>query len=235
MTHDGGESWRAAGPAAVRAFALGGGYAYVVAGRRHYARSPVARNAWRRILLPFPLTAGPVDLAAHGSHVWTSGAGPSGGPQTHAGLARSRDHGLSFAVGADPCFPGLPGGVVPTGNGVLWATCSSGMMAAAFRSTNGGRSFRHLATPPLINAAAIAPSSARDAVLYEPVERPLLRTTDGGAHWRRVQQPSRIHGAYRLDFATRRIGAVLVQTRSHAVELWRTIDAGATWRDVPIR
>jgi photosystem II stability/assembly factor-like uncharacterized protein len=235
-THDGGESWTGAGLAGgVRALAVAGGYAYAVFGGRRYARTPVDRNAWRTAPLPFPVSAGPVGLGAHGPHVWVLGNGPSRQPQLHSRLARSDDAGLRFEAARSPCYPGLGGRLQPASASVVWVTCPSGMMAAAFRSTNGGRTWRNLPTPALTNGAMLAPVSTRDAVLARVVEAPLLRTTDGGRTWRRVRQPARVLGIGWIAFSTGGVGAALVNTGPSIVQLWRTRDAGATWRNVPLR
>jgi photosystem II stability/assembly factor-like uncharacterized protein len=243
-THDGGASWNRTGPDAdVTAFAVAGGYAYAVLGRQQFERSPVVRPAWRTLLLPFPTSGGPLDLAAHGSRVWVVGTSPSRKPVVHSKLGRSADRGSSFAVKAGPCEAGLPGWVIPVGKDGLWAVCSTGMMAALSLSTNDGRSFAirsfhdpgGVRQPTLINSADIAPASARIAVLSRGAGGALLRTTDAGSRWSPVPGTADIDGASLLGFSTSRVGTAIVQRRDGGTELWRTTDAGASWHSVPIR
>ncbi|HZD87588.1 MAG TPA: hypothetical protein VE088_06245, partial [Gaiellaceae bacterium] len=94
-----------------------------------------------------------------------------------------------------------------------------------------------LPTPPLINAALVAPSSGRDAVLARQVRTPLLRTTDGGRAWRRVHEPGRAVGYSWIVFSTRRVGVAVVQVHDSALAdaVWRTTDGGAIWHSVSLR
>src|SRR5262249_56600829 len=126
--------------------------AYAVFSRTHFERSPVRANEWSRLRLPFNVLGGPVTLAARGKRVWLLGTPKSNAPLYHPRLARSSDRGTSFTVGVGPGFPGLGGALTPAGDGVVWATCSSGMMGVAFRSTDAGRTVSRLRTQALIHA-----------------------------------------------------------------------------------
>jgi photosystem II stability/assembly factor-like uncharacterized protein len=114
------------------------------------------------------------------------------------------------------------------------------MLAGLWRSRNGGASFALFSAErrPLLlpNSAAIAASTPRDAVLSR-ADGPLLRTTDGGLHWKPVAHTANVTDTFWLRFTTRHVGTAVVQTRhDEAVlpELWRTTDGGATWHDVPL-
>jgi photosystem II stability/assembly factor-like uncharacterized protein len=240
VTHDGGESWHRSGPARkVTAFAAAGGFAYIVVGRHRLERSPVGRDAWRRLTLSvFHL---PFSLAARGPDVWF--LGPPRHRPDFGTLALSSNDGHTFSRRKGPCLAELGGTLVPTGDGVVWAVCPTGMMAELSLSTNGGRSFPTIRSvhdpggvrqPGLINSARLAAASARVAVLSRGAGGALLRTTDTGRHWHPVPHTARIKQLFWLAFTTRRVGAALVQTRHHT-QLWRTSDAGATWHSVPIR
>jgi photosystem II stability/assembly factor-like uncharacterized protein len=242
-TRDGGASWQRSGPAPEgAAFATAGGYAYMVVGRHTLERSPVGRNAWQKLSLPFSTSGGSIGLAAYGSHVWVVGTTPSRKPQFYSRLGRSSNRGSTFVVHSGPCEAGLPGGVTPFDARTLWAVCSSGMMASLALSTNGGRTFAirsfhdpgGLGLPSMTNAASIAPASARVAVLTRGAGGAFLRTIDGGLHWSVVPHTGRIQGVIWLVFTTSRVGAALVQIRS-GTDLWRTMDAGASWHSLPIR
>jgi photosystem II stability/assembly factor-like uncharacterized protein len=239
VTHDGGSSWHRAGPAGkVVAFALGGGDAYVVVGHV-VERSPVGRNAWRRLTVRAPRL--PVSLAARKSDVWILGP-PRHRPDFDT-IARSSDRGRRFEPRQGPCLSELGGTLAPAAHGVVWAVCPSGMMASLGLSTNGGRSFSTrsfhdpggVRRPSLTNAARIAAASARVAVLSGGGGGALLRTTDSGRHWSPVPRTARTEEVLWLAFVTRRVGAAVVQTGPRTEQLWRTTDGGTTWRSVPIR
>lgn len=239
-THDGGESWHRslAGDKLLFAAAVGGGYAYAFTPRHGLERSPVSRDRWRLVL---PLRqVYPVGIAARGSRVWLVG------PPWHRymdTIRLSTNRGRTFTSRTGPCFGHLGGRIESPGGGVLWAVCSSGMMADLSVSTTSGRTFAGRSfsengghgRPSLTNAGEVAPFTPRIAVL-DGGYAPLLRTTDNGKHWRRVRQPERIYALRYLHATTRRVGLALVQTRrsSGPLELWRTTDAGRSWHAIPL-
>jgi hypothetical protein len=121
----------------------------------------------------------------------------------------------------------------------MWAVCPTGMLAGAWRSTDGGVTFQHVNTPPLVNSAALAPASGTTAVLARNGARSrLLRTTDGGVHWTAPRVPGLATFVPWIGFTDADVGAALVQTGddgSAKIErqaLWRTTDRGASWSRV---
>lgn len=236
-THDGGNSWREV-LSRVGTFGVGGGHAYAVTGLG-LERSPVGRDAWKP--LSRPVGASDASIAARGARLWL--LGPPRRGRDSATLAYSLNSGDSFATRTGPCLFDLPGRLVPAGGNVVWAVCPGGMSATVYLSTDGGRSFPLIRSyhdrggsrlPLLTNAAQIFPSSPRAAILCTGAQGPLLRTTDDGAHWRRLSQTARFRQILWLAFPTRRDGLVLGQTSAGATKLWRTTDSGATWRAVPV-
>jgi hypothetical protein len=229
-THDGGTSWRRLALGNAVALAVGGGNAYAVT-PRSFERSPVGSDAWKRGRLPFASDGSVLDLAARGSDVWLLGTrrGDSG----HDVLARSHDRGRTFVTAAGPCYPGLGGQLVPSGGGVVWAVCPTGMMAAAARSADGGVSFTRVDAPPLVNSAVIAPASGDAAVLARNgAATSLVRTANRGASWRPTSGPA----GYWADvaFTDAHVGEALVQN-GNSETLWRTTDGGKQWSKVRFR
>lgn len=148
----------------------------------------------------------------------------------HDVLARSSDGGRTFVTGAGPCYSDLGGGLEASSSSVVWSICATGLMARAFRSTDGGATFVPLRTPPLVNSAALAPASDRVAVLAaNGAGRPLYRTTDGGATWRPLAPVAKDDYWYDVGFTDASTGYALVQVGGRAAALRRTADGGATW------
>jgi hypothetical protein len=248
-THDGGATWNKLALRTVLAFATGGGSAYAVTAQcslqrcaGYRLRSPVSANAWSATAMPFAPDGSVVDLATHASSVWLLGTAAGSKRVRSDTLARSTDGGRTFVTGPGPCYPGLGGELAPTSTRVLWAVCPTGMMAAASRSTDGGITFTHLRTPPLVNSAALAPASEDTAVLAgNGAGSRLLRTSDGGATWRAPSTPERATFVPWIGFTDARVGAALVQTRydsstkNEIQVLWRTNDGGAHWSEVRFR
>jgi photosystem II stability/assembly factor-like uncharacterized protein len=238
-THDGGASWQRVALGRVLGFATGAGNVYVVTSRR-LEHSRVSANAWRTRPLPFPSDGSALDLAAHRANLWLLGTRRSNGPLRNDELARSNDAGRTFVTGAGPCVPGLGGELASTSTQVVWAVCPTGMLAGAWRSTNGGVSFARLRTPPLVNSAQLAPASESTAVLARGVGARLLRTTDGGNTWNAPKTPGRATDIMWVGFTDARVGAALAQTgydasaKTAVTALWRTTDGGATWSKVHV-
>jgi len=249
-THDAGESWLRVQLRSVIGFATGGGYAYAVTARCtpdcsrfRFQRSPVSRDTWTDSAMPFPPNGGPLDLTAHGSHVWLLGSRFGSLAVPHDVLARSTDAGRTFTVGDGPCFPDLGGSLAPSSAIVLWAVCPTGMMAGAARSTDGGVTFAPLHLQKEIpNSTRLAPASADSALLIIDAggATPLL-TTDAGAHWTAPQTPRAETSWAWAGFTDAETGAALVQTRYDTAakievqQLWRTTDGGASWSVVRFR
>jgi photosystem II stability/assembly factor-like uncharacterized protein len=238
-THDGGASWQRVRLGRVLGFATGAGNVYVVTSRR-LEQSPASVKAWHARPLPFPSDGSPLDLEAHGAHLWLLGT-RSGQSSARDELARSTDAGRVFVTAAGPCVPGLGGELAPVSATVVWVACPTGMLARASRSTNGGASFALLHTPPLVNSAQIAPASATTAVLHRGGVTRLLRTTDGGKTWKAPKTPGRTTSVIWVGFTDARVGTALVETgydastRTERTQLWRTADGGANWSRVALR
>ncbi|HJU37329.1 MAG TPA: hypothetical protein VJ716_07935 [Gaiellaceae bacterium] len=240
VTRDGGESWHREGPdRSVTAFAAGGGYAYLLAGRHRVERSRVGGNAWRRLALT--VSHRPLSLAARGSDVWLLGP-PRRRPDFDT-IELSPDRGRTSTARKGPCLSELGGTLAPAPGGVVWAVCPTGNFGELSLSRNGGRSFPTIRSahepgglrqPALVNSARIAAASAHIAVLDRGAGGALLRTTDAGRHWRAVPGTAQLQEVLWLGFSTRRVGAALVETHDRS-ELLRTTDAGASWHSVPIR
>ena len=244
-TNDGGMSWHRVGPrGTVHALSIDAGSVYAVFGRSRFERAPVPGDDWRP--LPFLVRKEfPLSVAARGRDVWLLGHPRHPRPGHLSELQRSADAGRTFTTAGGPCAD-LGGTLAPAGEGVVWAVCPSGMMAGLLLSTDGGRTFPMtrsfhdpggIRLPTLTNSSQIYPASARTAVLYEGAAGPLFRTTDLGRRWTRLPRTTGVRDIFWLRFATSRIGTAVFTTRSHPdrASLWRTTDAGATWRTVPVR
>jgi photosystem II stability/assembly factor-like uncharacterized protein len=239
-THDGGRTWHRTGFRNVLAFATAGGTAYAVTCRRfkdgdcrvaRFERSPVSHDAWRLTPMPFPHAEPNFDLAAHGAGVWLFGAIGNAPPSSRNVLARSTDHGRSFAIARVPCYAELAAELDPVSTHVVWAFCPTGMMGVAWRSRDGGATFQELQIP-LTNGASLAAVSETTAVVARNVGGfGLLRTTDGGRTWHHARAPA--NGNYQLTFVDSRAGFALVLGTSNT-QLWKTTDAGSSWQRVPI-
>lgn len=239
VTHDGGRSWRTLNLGAPLAFATGGGLVHVVFAQctnagcasLRFATSPVTTDDWHVTPLPFAAADSLVALAAHGRDVWLLG---SRGNRSSARevLARSSAGGATFTVGAAPCTAGLGGQLLPASATALWAVCPTGMMAQAWRSTDGGATFANLRGLQLVNSAQLAPASSTTAVVAgNGAGSPLLRTVDAGRTWTRAAVPVRPLVVQWVGFTDPRVGAAIVSTAT-GTELWRTTDAGASWSRV---
>lgn len=249
VTHDGGATWKRLDLRVV-AFTVAGGNAYAVTascstqrGCSGYEleRSRASSNAWSTSAMPFAVDTAIPDLTANGSRVWILGTGVGGQPQ-HDELARSTDGGRTFVTSPGPCYADLGGNLAPTSSAVVWAVCPTGMMAGAWRSTNGGATFAEVKAPELVNSARLAPASGETAVVAgNGAGSHLLRTTDGGATWRPVRVPAGATYVPWVGFTDAKVGAAIVQTRYNAAtkvetdELWRTTDGGAVWSTVRFR
>ncbi|HST26704.1 MAG TPA: hypothetical protein VLJ76_12020 [Gaiellaceae bacterium] len=244
-THDGGKTWHRIDLRSVLAFAAAGGRAYAVTGRCssdgscreiRFERSPVSRDAWVSVPMPFAPAAPNFDLAARGSDVWLFGGQPLGRYRLKNLLARSIDGGRTFAVAMAPCYADLAAELEPTSARVVWAFCPTGMMGMAWRSTDGGSKFKPLRIARCcVNSTQLAPASDTSAVVSR-VDLGLLRTVNGGVTWKRTHVPRGVASWYSIEFADARVGFGLAQIGTGpAFTLLRTADAGASWHVVSIR
>jgi photosystem II stability/assembly factor-like uncharacterized protein len=240
-THDGGTTWHRLSLGTLLAFATGAGDVYVVTAHctlqrcssYRFERSPISANRWTTAATAF-VPDGSVSLAAHGSRVWLLGTVAGNERTQQDTLARSTDGGRTFVTGPGPCYPGLGGDLEPTSANVVWAVCPTGLMAGAWRSTDGGISFSHLNTPGLVNSARLAPASDTTAVLAaNGAGARLLRTTDGGTTWLPASASAKASYWPFIGFTDAHVGAAIVQAGNAGIDvLWRTTDGGFNWSRV---
>jgi hypothetical protein len=240
-THDGGATWRQLASPDVVSFTTTAAKAYAVVARctpkacsdYRFARGPASTSRWAESPLPFTPDGPVLDLAARGQDVWLLGTPGSTRYPRHDVLAHSTDSGRTFVTGAGPCFPGLGGDLEPSSPRVIWAVCPTGLMAGALRSTDGAVIFTPLRTPPLVNAARLAPASDKTAVLAaNGAGRPLYRTTDGGTTWTSTATPGKDDVWYDVVFTDPHVGDALVQVGARAAAVWRTTDGGTAWSKI---
>ena len=245
VTHDGGANWKRLSLGTVLAFATADGTVYLVTATctlsacddYRFKRSPVFANHWTTASTPFGSARSVVALAAHGSTIWLLGTVRTNQRRERDILARSSDGGRTFVTSSGPCIPGLGGDLEPTSDRVLWAVCATGLLAGAWRSTNGGVSFAPLKTHGLANSARLAPASGTAAVLApNGAGAPLLRTTDGGSTWRPVPGSAKVSDWLFIGFTDARVGAAIVQIGNAQINsLWRTTDGGASWSELRLK
>jgi photosystem II stability/assembly factor-like uncharacterized protein len=248
-TTDGGAHWQHLMVGDVHAFATGDGFLYLLTGHCHAGvcrnlvlrRAPLGTTDWVSTSLPVSAAESIILLAVHGSAVWIS-ASPTSGHQNQI-LLNSTDNGAHFTAGTSPCVNGLGGDLQATSTNVLWAICPTGMLAGAFRSTDGGVTWTTLQVRRgLSNGAQIAPADDATAVILTGDQTQLLRTVDGGATFTQVFPPR----AGWWDF----IGFTDAQTGNGIrtlpgksprslgpplAELMRSNDGGATWARTKLR
>ena len=249
-THDGGDHWQKPGPLTGRellGFGTGNGYALALVGSCQNGscsavsleRSPVSSDQWSAISLPVPGGADQLaSMTVHGSDLWISVT--TAASQANQLLVAGTGSGAHFSTYQSPCFSGLGGALQASSAEVLWAMCPTGMMAEAFRSTDGGAHWKSLAPGELENSALLAPASGTVAVIQPAQQGQLLRTDDGGATWHSVASagPSGSWWSW-IGFTDASIGAGLQQSDAAAnwpwpngpypEQLWRTADGGASW------
>jgi photosystem II stability/assembly factor-like uncharacterized protein len=252
-TRDGGAQWSQPSFMSGRgllAFGTGAGYAFALVGTcqngscAHVVleRSPLSSDDWTPLDVPVPSGVAQVaTMTVHGDDVWFS-LTPSVA-QPNQMLFVSTNSGSSFTTAKSPCLSGLAGSLQATSATVVWAACPTGMMAEAFRSTDGGAHWEQLTPGELENSAFLAPASDTTALLQPASQGQLLRTDDGGATWHNVSSPVTNGYWSWIGFTDRTTGAALaVQSSAPAdwpwpkgplpEQLWRTTDGGTSWASV---
>lgn len=254
VTHDGGEHWsQPAGLAGktLMAFGTGGGYAFALVGKCQSGgcssvaleRSSVSDDSWSALSAQILAGAGPTaSMTVHGSYVWLS-VGSSSSQQNEVLLAGTAS-GASFNRYTSPCSPDLGGTIAATSDDVLWAVCPTGMMAQAFRSTDGGAHWSQpLNTGELVNSTQLAPASDTTAYLV-PSNGPFLATSDGGQSWHSVPGTTTT-GSWSwawTGFTDAQTGSALQEEGTAPAgwpwpngplpyELYRTTDGGTSWSE----
>jgi photosystem II stability/assembly factor-like uncharacterized protein len=237
-THDGGTTWHRLRSPDVVAFTTADGQAYAVVARcaqqacsgYRFASGSASAEHWQQSAMPFTPDGPIVDLAASGQDVWLLGTLAGTSAPRYDELARSTDGGRVFAERAGPCTPGLGGSLQPSSARVVWAVCPTGMMAGAWRSTDGGVTFTQLRAPALVNSAQLAAASDDSAVLAaNGARRPLYRTTDGGRTWTPAGPRAADAVWSDVEFSAPGVGTALVTVGSTSAAVWRTTDGGSTW------
>jgi photosystem II stability/assembly factor-like uncharacterized protein len=237
-TIDGGAHWRPLGVPGVHGFATGGGLVYLVTGGCSAGvcdglglrRAPLGTDDWSVAPLPIGRAEPPAALAVHGRAVWIS-LSPTQGAGPKQVLLASADAGSTFTTLESPCSRGLGGDLEASSADVVWAVCPTGMLAAALRSADGGRTWSQLAVGrELVNAARVAPADDETAVVATGDGTQLLRTTDGGRTF--AQAYPRRPGAWTfIGFTDARTGSgIRLAADGRSTELVRSTDGGARWR-----
>ena len=238
-THDGGEQWTETTLRGVLAFGIGDGDAFAVTGTCasgpctgvQLRRTPVVSDDWTALPLPVSSITEVRTMTVHGASLWMSVT--RGGVQTsHETLVVSSDAGGHFSVMQSPCPADLGGTLEAASPTVVWATCPSGMLAGAYRTTDGGATWTPLHAPEMPNSARIAPADDTTAVIT--YGSTMLRTTDGGASFSTVYGPGSVHGTWTfVGFTDASTGAAILRITggngSPGHQLWRSTDGGAAW------
>ncbi len=255
-THDGGAQWQQPGPLTGRellGFGTGAGYAFALVGSCQNGscsavtleRSPVSSDQWSALTVPVPADVDQVaSMTVHGSDLWFSLT--TSATQANQLLVAGTGSGAQFSTYQSPCFSGLGGSIEASSADVLWAMCPTGMMAEAFRSSDGGSQWEPLSAGQLENSALLAPASDTTAIIQPAEQGELLRTDDGGATWQTVPAAGTSGSWWSwIGFTDGATGSGLDQSDAPAnwpwpngpypEQLWRTDDGGNTWSGpVPI-
>jgi hypothetical protein len=248
-THDGGAHWRNVqlGGLIWQLEAAGGWVFATVGGCEpntmncpsfRLKRAPVGSDTWSDITPVGSGLQGP-DIDLHQHFLFVLESGPD------AALWVSANSGASYARYANPCGNNLPGGPVVVSGSTVWVICSGGHFEFPYLSLDGGRTFR-LTTVDAVgaNGSPFAATSAERAYVGQ-VTADLMMTQDGGRTFKTVLACPRDPAGSRLycdpvflGFTDAFVGyyiRIVQPTQSDPVihtQLWRTTDAGLSWRQV---
>ena len=235
-THNGAHAWkRVKVGGTVTDLTTSQGRAYAVVrtakGAGRLLRSPVGRDAWHSIgkFAGFPFAG----LWADGAKVLVESQNRSG---SSSRVYISTDFGDHFKLAgkAPPSVACELQAILPA----VWAYCATGTESGVWRSRNTGADFRGVGgdatrsgVPAEPNLASFAAASPAVAVFgYEQ----LWRTSDAGAHWRRIPGTKGAVWWTYLGFTDALHGVAVGQFRG-GYRLYRTTDGGRSYRRVPIR
>ncbi len=227
-THDGGRQWTGVnnGKSITDLEASSGGVFAIGCQGTHcwIQQSPIGQDRWM-VLPPSAGTGRWGHLNVSGTDVWATVESPAGGPGL---VIVSTDSGQSFITHVIcPSALGFPD-LSAEDSSTLWATCATGTQAAAYRSTDGGRSFTQLTgAMSLPNVASIGAMSQNVAVIGGAT---LIRTTDGGRTFATVESHQSQWTV--VGFTTPQNGFAFDIDGAGASRLWRTDDSGAHWHQV---
>jgi photosystem II stability/assembly factor-like uncharacterized protein len=251
-THDGGAHWKNVQIGGVIwQLEAAGGWVFATVGAcqppygmgctgYRLKRAPVGSDNWSDITPAGLGTQGPAfDLHQHSVFVLANDSGPD------AGLWVSANSGVSFARYANPCVD-LPGAPSAVSASVVWVMCSGGHFLFPYRSLDGGRTFQATSADRVAaNGSPLVATSAQRAYVGA-VGFDLAMSQDGGRTFTSVLACPRDSSGARLQcdpvflgfsdaavgYYIRTVQATLTQPVVIETQLWRTTDAGFSWRQV---
>jgi photosystem II stability/assembly factor-like uncharacterized protein len=245
-TTDGGKRWqRVKLPGIVYMMATSGGEAYAAAepplggpGEGHLYESAVGSGKWTLV----PKVSPEITLTSFGHSAWT-GVAPDLWRTTNSGKTWSR---LSFK-----CPAGWAGSEVAAAsvNDVAIACSNQGYpqpgfsVKEVFVSANGGRTFHQVLTePPVVGQVyGLAMAVSRPSVITINAASGasyLDSTFNGGKAWTKTVYRDGGLGFADLQYASSTTGYVVhfmgIPQIAYTLGLMKTVNAGATWTNVPI-
>jgi hypothetical protein len=186
-------------------------------------------------------------LAVHSQSVWVENStATADGPALGIGLLHSTDGGDHFVLEPE-AIPGIACSYSPVSDSVVWSYCSGGHFMFAYLSTDAGAQFAAVGpsgptqTTPnnYPNGSTLEAATPTTAVAADDLPgSSLIRTTNSGATWSAVQAPPDGTGTWSvIGFTTPEDGYAFwapadKDDTTSTAQLWRTIDAGASWSPV---
>jgi hypothetical protein len=259
VSHDGGKSWRREALPAVQALDVGAGYAFALTqraalGRVSLWRSQIGHDRWSPVSLPkeaaAPLTitdSSEVQLAVQGGTVLLLRPGDMGPTPTHFGrLWLSNDSGVHWLTRRIPCKQGDGGAALVTiarGHPYTWLIdCWDNMQSSQaqdtqhhlYRTVNAGTSWNRLPNPTRHNEPDLLTDNGAGQIFLATIGGmgdTLVGSLDNGHRWKLLTRDGgSFYGWADLRFVTPKVGFVVGPTHYAPEHLYRTGNAGRTWR-----
>jgi hypothetical protein len=259
VSHDGGGSWRREVLPPVQALGVGAGYAFaltqrVAQGGVRLWRARIGHDRWSPLSLPNAAAArltisdsSVVQLAVEGKTLLVLRPGDMGPSPTHFGrLWASNDAGAHWLTRTVPCERGDGGAALITialGHPGTWLIdCFDDMQSSQaqntqhhlYRTVNAGTSWIRLPDPTRHNEPDLLTDGGTGQIFLATVGGAgdtLVGSLDNGHHWKLLTHDGgSFFGWADLRFVTRKVGFVVGPTHYAPEHLYRTDNAGRTWR-----
>ena len=258
-SYDGGRSWKREALPPVQALGVGAGYAFaltqrVAQGRVRLWRARIGHTRWSPLPLPkdagAPLTisdSSVVQLAVEDKTVLLLRPGDIGPAPTQFGrLWASNDSGDHWLTRAVPCKQADGGAALITiahGHPRTWLIdCFDNQQSSQamntqhhlYRTVNAGTSWIRLADPARHNDPDMLTDSGAGHIFLATAGGAgdtLVGSLDNGHHWKLLlRDGGNFFGWADLCFVTKEVGFVVGPTHYAPEHLYRTDNAGRTWR-----